>query len=50
MRSPVISIVSPSITYELLREVGYSDAEIDRMIDERVLYAHRAQESEKAAE
>ena len=37
-------------TYELLREVGYSDAEIDRMIDERVLYAHRAQESEKAAE
>ena len=37
-------------TYELLREVGYSDAEIDAMVDERVLYAHRAQESEEAAE
>lgn len=28
-------------TYELLREVGYSDGEIDAMVDDSVLYAQR---------
>lgn len=37
-------------TYELLGELGYSEAEIDTMVDSGALHAHRPEASDEAAE
>ena len=37
-------------TYEVLGEIGYSEAEIDALVDERTLHAHRAQANKDAAD